>query len=209
MKTPMMVAAALLVFGVCLGPPPARAQSDYYDYSYPDQIYNPELAPQLRETNPSIMSWLDDRFIDEVGGMNNAELIFSRLAVKQATSDAVRNFAQQMIADHTALGDQLRRLARYANVFPPLWLDEDQQREYEKLQSLSGPDFDRVYLHDMQKGHFALIELLNMRQHYSRNQEIQDFISRNKATVKEHLHQVNDLVHGTSTGMMPGSSGNP
>jgi putative membrane protein len=197
-----MVAAALLVFGSCPGPSRALGQGETTGPACTDELDYPLIAPQVRESSPALMNQLDDDFIEQAAGYNKAIVAFSKLAVSQAASDSVRTFARRMVTEETMLGDRLTKLARYASVFPPLWLDRPEERKYKKLQSMSGPDFDRQYLRDMRNFHSALIELFIQRRHYSRNRDVQEFIAKNIDAVKEQIRDGNGLWNGTSTGAM-------
>jgi predicted outer membrane protein len=191
-----MVAAALLVFGISLGPSRALGQADVAGPANLAELNNPLLAPPEQDFNPALMSVLDDEFIDQTVGRNNAIVAFSKLATRQTATDSVRTFARQMAADHAVLGDKLAKLADLANVRPLLWLNRVDEREYKKLQSLSGSDFDSRYLRDMRSFDSALIELFDQRRCYTINWDIQEFIDKNATAVKTEIREVK--VHLTA-----------
>src|SRR5471032_1653994 len=53
----------------------------------------------------------DRMFVSQAGAANMAEVALGNLAVRQGQSDAVKNFGNRMIADHTAANVALNNLA--------------------------------------------------------------------------------------------------
>jgi putative membrane protein len=75
------------------------------------------------------------------------EIDAARVAEVEAKDPRVREFAKQMIQDHTMSGDALKAAALKANLpRPPDTPNPDQARMLTALQSLKGHDFDREYV---------------------------------------------------------------
>lgn len=77
------------------------------------------------------------------GGM--LEVNAGRLAMQRASNPQVRNFAQQMVNEHTLVNQEVLRLAGTRNVTIPTAPNAEQAALIEKLSSLSGAEFDREY----------------------------------------------------------------
>ena len=85
------------------------------------------------------------------GGMS--EIQMGQLASQKASSPKVKEFGQKMVTDHTMLNNDLKPFADKDGVAPPTGLAPDDQAELDKLQGLSGKDFDKEYVAYMMKDH--------------------------------------------------------
>jgi Predicted outer membrane protein len=65
----------------------------------------------------------------------------------------VKQFAQQMVTDHTRMGNEWASLAARSGMRITPALDATQQQEISRLTSLSGADFDRQYMGTMVQDH--------------------------------------------------------
>jgi putative membrane protein len=62
-------------------------------------------------------------------------------------------FAGKMVADHKTLEMKMRPYAMAWKVTPPTDLDDDHKSEYQKLNGLTGSDFDKEYMDAMSTDH--------------------------------------------------------
>ena len=84
----------------------------------------------------------DAKFMKHVARDGMAEVELGRLASQRASSGTVKQFAQQMITDHSRANDELMQLAEQKGVEVPTALDRKHKKAYDRLAKLSGPDFD-------------------------------------------------------------------
>lgn len=66
---------------------------------------------QQAKQNRDRLTSADRRFVNEAAEGGMAEVMHGRLAVERASNDEVKNFAQQMIDDHTKANQELMQLA--------------------------------------------------------------------------------------------------
>lgn len=99
-------------------------------------------------------------FVTKAANVNMAEVELGRLAEQKAQSPQVKDFARQMVEDHTKANTELEQIARAQNIQLPTALDQDHQDALQKLQGLSGADFDREYIDAMVDGHQDAVDLL-------------------------------------------------
>jgi putative membrane protein len=95
----------------------------------------------------------DKHFLMEASQGGQAEIQMGQLASEKAQSPKVKAFGQKMVTDHTALNNDLKPFADKDGVPPPTSLSPDDQAELDKLQGLSGSEFDRQYVAYMLKDH--------------------------------------------------------
>lgn len=85
--------------------------------------------------------FLVDAYRDGLG-----EIRLSQLALQKSSNVDVKAFAQAMIDQHTAVNEELTRLAQNKNITLPTDLSPDQNNDVTRLSSLTGDAFDRAYM---------------------------------------------------------------
>ena len=101
----------------------------------------------------------DQSFATEAARAGAAEVAAGQLAQQKASSPQVKHFGQTLIADHTQANNELEQIAQQKKLALPIQLSEDQRSEIEKLQGLSGSDFDRQFVQDQIKDHQKDIQM--------------------------------------------------
>lgn len=78
---------------------------------------------------------------------NQYEIAAAEVATAESQDPRVRSFAQEMIADHTRMDEAIRHAAIASQLPPPdPGMGGDHARMLAALQSLTGPEFDRLYV---------------------------------------------------------------
>lgn len=133
--------------------------------------------------------WIEDQLED-----GQAEINLAQLATERATSPQVKGFAQMMVKDHQAAGDELKQAAAAANVQinPPAELDSDHKDLQEDLAKLSGRDFDRKYIDAMVDEHQEAVNELEKKTD-SDNMQVRQWASKTLPTVKQHLERAKQI----------------
>jgi putative membrane protein len=94
----------------------------------------------------------DSRFIFDAASSNLLEIRLGQIAQSKAVNASVRQFGQQMVTDHNNLQTQLTATISRTGDFKPGMNDED-ENEVERLEKLSGAEFDRQYMTAMIQHH--------------------------------------------------------
>lgn len=97
---------------------------------------------------------------------NTAEIQEGQLALQKSRNDAVRQFAQRMVSDHTALNQELMahmRRHRGTSGANPITnqLQSNTQQTTRNLQQLEGMQFDRAYIENQIAMHQWLLNTLD------------------------------------------------
>lgn len=74
------------------------------------------------------------------------EIQLSQIALQKSTNGRIKTFAQRMIDHHTALNNEISRLAQGKNVALPNDLSPDQKAEADRLSALPADQFNRAYM---------------------------------------------------------------
>jgi putative membrane protein len=105
----------------------------------------------------------DDDFVDDVASKNMAEIELSRMALDRAASPDIKTFAQKIIADHGAAGDNLKSIVSGRAIQWPAQLDDKHRETADDLARKQGADFEREYLKAIVEGHQNLAAKLESR----------------------------------------------
>lgn len=93
----------------------------------------------------------DPQIVGIVTAANRIDIMGAKLALKKTKNDQVKQFAQQMIDDHTKLQGSVNDLAKKLGVKPApsatsKSLHTAAAAEMKKLRGLKGKDFDKEYM---------------------------------------------------------------
>jgi putative membrane protein len=141
----------------------------------------------------------EKRFVKDalVGGLTEVEL--GKLAVDKASSDAVKQFGQKMIDDHSKANAELKEIATKEKIDVPDSLDSKHQSRVEKLSKLSGADFDKAYIKDQLKDHQQDVREFQQEAKSGTDPDVKSFASKTLPTLEEHLSMVKELDKGKKT----------
>jgi putative membrane protein len=151
------------------------------------------------QTGMANMAAADRNFIMEaaMGGMMEVEL--GRMATQQGTSDAVKQFGQRMVDDHSKANQELMSLAQSKGITLPTTLDEKHQKEMTKFSSLSGAEFDREYTKMMLSDHRKDVSEFEKQSTRGTDADLKAFATKTLPTLQEHL-QMAEALPGAKTG---------
>ena len=125
------------------------------------------------------------------GGMSEVNL--AQLAIQKATDSGVRQFAQRMLADHTKANQQLAQILSQKGVTIPTETSSSEQRELDRLQKLSGPDFDKAYMEHMLRDHKKDVKEFEKASESAKDTDIKAFAANTLPVLQEHLKMAEDL----------------
>jgi putative membrane protein len=131
----------------------------------------------------------DRKFIEEAAKGGMAEVQLGKLAAEKAENPQVKQFGQRMVDDHTKANSQLQQLASTKNVQLPQDIDRSHRREYERLQKLSGTDFDREYMKHMVSDHKKDVKEFQKTAKSAKDPDLKNFAQTTLPTLEEHLRQ--------------------
>jgi putative membrane protein len=95
-----------------------------------------------------------------------------------------------MIDDHGKSNQELKSLAQSEGVMLPSQLDPQHSKTLQRMQRLSGADFDREYMKMMLEDHRKDIKAFNDEGQGGDDPEVKLFAMRTLATLRAHLAMV-------------------
>lgn len=143
-------------------------------------------SPAAHAADAAKPSPVDGLFAREAAEMNATEIELSQHAVKNATTPAVKAFAQKMIDDHKAAGDKLKTIADSMDVDLPDSMDSAHSTFKDSLDSLKGPDYERAYVQAMVTDHALAVALFKDEAQNGNNAQLKQFAQETLPTLKQH-----------------------
>ena len=145
------------------------------------------------QTGMGAMSSQDRDFIMEaaMGGMMEVEL--GRLAAQQGMSEAVKQFGQRMVDDHSKANTELMSIASTKGITLPTALDDKHREHVTKLSAMSGAEFDRAYMKMMVNDHNKDVKAFERQSTRGADADLKAFAGKTLPTLQEHLQMAKTL----------------
>ncbi|MBK6008242.1 DUF4142 domain-containing protein [Ramlibacter ginsenosidimutans] len=196
MRSLPFLAAALLA-GAAFHPGAALAAP-----SQPGQISSVRPGEGAPDRTAANMDRTDRKFAEAAAQAGLAEIAAGRLALQRSRDPRVREYAQQLVADHQAANAQLQRIASAKGIVLPTSPSSGQQRELRSLRR-SGRSFDQDFLEQMARAHQKAIDLFG-HEVKGRHQdaELKDFAQQTLVRLERHLGTAETLEK--RSGHLPG-----
>lgn len=137
--------------------------------------------------NGAKLALADAKFIEKAAERGVAEVELAQLAERKAQNDQVKQFAQRMRQDHSRANDELKQATSGKNVMLPTAVDKSTRREMDKLEKLSGADFDREYMKHMVKDHRKDVKAFEHEARRGKDGDIKGFAEKTLPILRDHL----------------------
>lgn len=168
----------------------------------------PPATPTIPGTgqNQTQLSSADRKFINEAASGGMAEVQLGQLALKRGSSDAVKQYAQHMIDEHTRVNKELMAIASQKGVTPPKAIAPKHEKVRAKLSKLSGKSFDQAYMKEAGiKAHTEQAALFQRQAEQGQDPDLKAFAAKTLPAVQEHLKEAQAMTGSTSPSMMNSS----
>jgi putative membrane protein len=181
-----LLTAAMLVAGVALSQAPAST---------------PPTSSAMG-TTPSPESVLADLHM-----ANQSEVDLGKLAEQRAQSKDVKNFGKHMVKAHTKMDKDAQSWAKKNHVAfgaPPK--DPEHQAEMQKmqdtkqkLQTLSGPEFDKAYMQAMAEDHATDLQKVTTFEQQVTDKSLKKLLASASKEIASHKKDADKLVQKLGT----------
>jgi len=95
-----------------------------------------------------------------------------------------------MVTDHSKANDELKSLATKKNISLPTTLDPKHQSTVQRMQGLSGAEFDRAYVDDMVEDHEADVREFEKQSSDNPDPDVKAFAAKTLPTLRKHLDAI-------------------
>jgi len=142
----------------------------------------------------------DENFLEAAAHAGHTEIEGSKMAQTKAASGDVKSFAEQMIKDHTKVGDELDQLAASKNVKVPTEPSLTQKTKLKLLGVYDGANFDKHYASEIGvSAHEDTVKLFRKASQEAKDPEVKAFAEKNLPALEHHLEMAKTLASKTGT----------
>lgn len=135
----------------------------------------------------------DATFMKKLAEGNLAEVDAGRLARQKSDNQSIKDFAEEMVKDHSKNSSELKSLAASHGVEVPTTIDSEHASQSAKLGKASGKDFDSEYVKAQVRDHEKTVALLQQEIHGGQNSAVKDFAQKTLPVVNHHLAMAKQL----------------
>jgi putative membrane protein len=151
--------------------------------------------------NRGQLSAADYKFAGEAARGGMMEVQAGELARTHGFDQAVKDFGERMVTDHTKIDDSLKALAVRKGAILPMSLDRKGKHFVEHLSKLSGKDFDKAYARSMVKDHETDVKVFQKESKQADDVDVRAFATTTTGILEQHLaaaQQMEKTVQGES-----------
>lgn len=133
-------------------------------------------------------------FVKEVAISDMFEIESSKLAQQKGNAEE-KNFASQMVTDHTKTSNELKSMVSGGKVKAelPTALDSSHQSKLDKLKSSNGDDFSSNYNSMQVSAHKDAVDLFERYSKGGDNADLKDWAGKTLPTLRHHLEMAQAL----------------
>lgn len=146
-------------------------------------------------TAPTAHNLGDQAFVSKAmeGGMAEVEL--GKLAADKSQSQDVKQFAQKMVNDHSQMGDKwFKPVAQQLGVSEPKGPSKKDKKLIEKLQGLSGQQFDTEYIQAMVKDHKEDLKEFQNESQAAQDPNVKQIAEQGSKVISQHLQIIEQIA---------------
>ena len=144
---------------------------------------------------------LQNNFWTDAAQSGMAEVALANLAIQKTQNEQVRQFAQQMVTDHTSINEELTTLAAGKKITLPAEVNSKQKATYDRLNGMEAANFDREFIKVMVKDHEAAVKLFERQSNSQADPDARTFAAKNLPTLQSHLQMARSLSGTRPTGV--------
>jgi putative membrane protein len=144
-------------------------------------------ATSTAATDNSVQTYADQSFIKKTMEDNVAQEQMGQLAAQKSQSDDVKQFGEKMAQIHEQLTTQLMPVAKKLGVGEPKQPSKKDRQEIEKMQALSGPDFDTAFIRAMMKDQQDDLKGFQNEAQAAQDPAVQQLAKMDEPVLSQHL----------------------
>ena len=169
-----------------------------------DRTQDPVVAPS-DDVEMDFSNLTDAQFVQKAATAGLMEVMLSKIADGEVPTEAVQEFAEQLIEDHNAVNEKLVALAEAKGIDYENTLDEANKTKYDRFNEMEGAALESAYLDEQLKAHKEAVALYSAMAEDADDADLRAFGAEALPTLKAHLQKVKALT-GEDTDVEPAST---
>jgi len=145
-----------------------------------------QTQPAVDQTQPA-GSPSAHHFLMEAAQGGLAEVTLGQMAADKGGSEEVKEFGRRMVQDHSKTNDELKTLATTVGVSLSTEMSSEAKAFQQRLENLSGAEFDRAYMDEMLEDHLKDVNAFEKQAVDGQNAQVKEWAKKTLPTLREHL----------------------
>ncbi|SCL37703.1 Predicted outer membrane protein [Micromonospora rhizosphaerae] len=176
------------------------------------------LTPAAAAQAAAQPSSQDTQYLQALHQVNLAEIVMGNLAQQKGQNQQVKDLGKQFVTDHTQLDETVQSTAKQLNVRLPSEPTADEQKVIDRLNNLSGAEFDKAWVTAELNGHVQAIQATQTEISQGSEQSVVQLAQDALPVLQAHIDALTALAQAlgvpvpqaTPTGTAsPGGTGTP
>ncbi len=149
------------------------------------------------DTASAMLNDVDHDFATRAFATSIAIVQAGRLAAEKTLDEDVRQFAQEMVKDHTASNEELTKIAQAKKLEMPMAPPASYKDALQQLTTTTGPQHDRFYMERFGvAAHRDALELYEGEIREGEDTELKRYAERLVPTLRQHLERAEKVRQG-------------
>lgn len=186
----LLTSAALLA----QAPPSGGGQQP----NMPSQPPSSQTRPTPGEapgTAPTGQNFVDQAFVAKALEGGAAEVELGQLAEQKSQSNDVKQFAAKMVSEHQQMDDKwFKPVAKQIGASEPKGPSKKDKKLIEKLQGLSGQQFDNEYIQTMVKDHRQDLKDFQNEAQMAQDPNVKQIAQQGADLTQKHLQMIEQIA---------------
>jgi putative membrane protein len=124
----------------------------------------------------------------------------SEFADDRASDPKVKDFAKQMVTDHTQANNELKPIAESNKIPVPTKLQGEHEAAYKRLEKLSGAKFDAAYVQIMVSDHDKTVSAFEEASSKVKDPLLKAFVDKTLPVLRQHKQHIHEIEKAVSQG---------
>jgi putative membrane protein len=135
---------------------------------------------------------MDTKFVKDAAQGGLAEVDLGNVAKSNGTNDAVKQFGDRMVTDHSKANDELKSLAQQKGWTLPSEPKAADKAKKDRLSKMNGATFDKAYMRDMVQDHQMDVKEFQKCASSCKDPELKAWAAKTVPTLQDHLKMAQD-----------------
>jgi putative membrane protein len=140
------------------------------------------------------LSSQDKEFVATAASAGMLEVQLGQFAAQNASNGEVKKFGAHMVDDHSRANEELKTLAAEKSIEIPGDLSDKHKEVRDRLEKLSGGDFDKAYVAQMVEDHQKVVSAFEKEASDGGNDALKGFAQKTLPVLRHHLEMAQDLA---------------
>ena len=145
------------------------------------------------EGKQSALTPVEEKFVKHAAASGMAEVKLGTLAEGKALNPDIKSFAQMIVKDHTAVNTELKEMAASKKVELSTVIDPSAASTYQKMEKISGGEFDRAFISGMVSSHMKGVATYEKAAKDTKDKDLKAFVEKTLPALKAHLEKAKEL----------------